>query len=216
MTIYCDESGGIGAGVMTLASVALPPDDAAAILDRVRAVIGLRGELKGSRIEMAERAFVVELLFRMGGRAIVATAAMPVLRAAHGANMPEDIAIYASLLGAAVDPWIAASGGCISVEIDDGRYDPRLNGLLRAEVQAGLGNWGQARLADSKRSPGVQLADVLANSVYQLGLGSPRSARIDALLAPFITAGMLRTVAVDYIDGHSGHGTAGLPDGQPS
>jgi hypothetical protein len=199
LTIYCDESGGIGAGVMTVAAVALPPDHAAALLDHVCAVLGVRGELKGSRIDMAERAFVIELLMRMGGRAVIATASMPVLRAAHGTAMPEDIAIYAALLDAAVDPWIAASGGCISVEIDDGRYDPRLNGLLRADVQAGLGQWGQARLADSKRSPGVQIADVLANSAYQIGLNGPRAARIDALLAPFVADGSIKIATLDQI-----------------
>ncbi len=203
MTIYCDESGGIGAGVMTLAAVSLPPDDAAAILERLRDVLGLPGELKGSRIDMAERAFVIELLFRMGGRVVIAAASMPTLRAAHGSDMPEDIAIYAALLDAAVDPWVAASGGCIAVEIDDGRYDPRLNGMLRADVQAGLGQWGQIRLADSKRSPGVQLADVLANSAYQIGLNGPRAARIDALLAPFVETGAVRIVHIDAIAGHA-------------
>lgn len=199
MTIYCDESGGIGAGVMTLAAVALPPDDAAALLDRVRDVLGLRGELKGSRIDMAERAFVIELFVRMGGRAVIATASMPALRATYGEAMPEDIAIYASLLDAAVDPWIASSGGCISVEIDDGRYDPRLNGLLRAELQEGLGQWGQARLADSKRSPGVQIADVLANSAYQMGLEGPRAPRISALFGPFIADGSIKMVPIGRI-----------------
>lgn len=189
---------------MTLASVALPPDDAAALLAHVRTVLGLRGELKGSRIDMAERAFVIELLMRMGGRAIIATASMAELRAAHGAMMPEDIGIYAALLDAAVDPWIAASGGCIAIEIDDGRYDARLNGLLRADVQAGLGQWGQARLADSKRSPGVQIADVLANSAYQIGLRSPRAERIEALIAPFVAEGAIRIVPLQRIADNSG------------
>lgn len=199
MTIYCDESGGIGAGVMTVAAVALPPDDAADLLDRVRAVLGLKGELKGSRIELPERAFVIELLMRTGGRAVIATAAMADLRAAHGSAMPEDIAIYAALVQAAVDPWVAASGGCIAIEMDDGRYDPRLNALLRADVQSSLGQWGQARLADSRRSPGVQIADVLANSFYQIGLNGPRAPRINALMAPFVAGGAIRVVILDRI-----------------
>ena len=184
---------------MTVAAVALPPDVAARALAHLRNVLGLRGELKGSRIEVAERAFVIELVMRLGARAVIATTRMADLRAAHGGNMPEDIAIYAALLEQASEPFIMASGGCISIEIDDGRYDPRLNALLRAEVQAGLGQWGQARLADSKRSAGVQIADVLANSAYQIGIANPRAARIEALLAPFVADGRIRQVVMDRL-----------------
>jgi hypothetical protein len=200
VTIYCDESGGVGAGVMTLAAVSIDADAAAELLGRVRDVLGLGGELKGSRIEMGERAFVIELLMRLGGRAVVATADVRGLRARYGGNLPEDITIYAALLDQAVQPWIGASGGCISIEIDDGRYDQRLNGLLRAEIQQSLGQWGRATLADSKRSAGVQIADVLANSFYQIGLNGPRARRIDALLQPFLADGRLRQVSVDQID----------------
>jgi hypothetical protein len=36
MTIYCDESGGVGRGVMTLAAVQIEPQDADALLARFR------------------------------------------------------------------------------------------------------------------------------------------------------------------------------------
>src|SRR3546814_6273332 len=68
MTIYCDESGGLNTGVMTFAAVMLTPDTAAAIHARFRAVTGLRGELKGSRISLTERAYLLELFDRAGGR----------------------------------------------------------------------------------------------------------------------------------------------------
>jgi hypothetical protein len=199
MTVYCDESGGVGAGVMTLAAVSIAPEAADELLARMRDVIGLRGELKGSRIELAERAFCLETMMRLGARAVVATCDMPGLRAAHGGILPEDIDIYAGLLDQAVGAWIAASGGCIAVEIDDGRYDPGLNGRLRAEVQQSLGQWGKAVLADSRRSAGVQIADVLANSYYQLGLNTPKAARVAALLEPFVADGRIRQIAVERI-----------------
>ena len=43
MQIYCDESGGVGSGVMLLAAVAMA--DAEKLLTHIRAVLGLRGEL---------------------------------------------------------------------------------------------------------------------------------------------------------------------------
>jgi hypothetical protein len=201
MTIYCDESGGVGAGVMTMAAVSLEADAADLLLARMRDVAGIRGELKGSRIDVAERAFCIEMLMRLGGRAVVATADMGRLRGAHGGTLPEDIDIYAALLDRTLSEWIIVSGGCITVEIDDGRYDPRLNGLLRAEVQESLGQWGSATLADSRRSAGVQIADVLANSHYQIGINTPKARRIETLLAPFVADGRIRRIAIDKVDG---------------
>src|SRR3546814_17267167 len=70
----CDESGGLNAGAMTFAAVMLTPEVAAAIHARFRAVTGLKGELKGSRISLTERAYLLELFDRAGGRAWVAVA----------------------------------------------------------------------------------------------------------------------------------------------
>ena len=200
VTIYCDESGGVGAGVMTLAAVSIAPDAADALLLRMRDGLGLRGELKGSRIELAERAFCIEAMMRLGGRVVVATANIAALRAAHGDDLPEDITIYAALLDRVVAAWAAIEGHCLNVVIDDGRYDARLNGLLREDVQASLGTCGQALLADSKRSSGVQIADVLANSFYQIGLGGPRAGRVTALFAPFVADGRVQRIVVDRVD----------------
>ena len=62
MPIYCDESGGVGRGVMTLAAIYVDEDKAEAILQRYRDCTGLKGELKGSRIDLPERAFVMEMI----------------------------------------------------------------------------------------------------------------------------------------------------------
>jgi hypothetical protein len=199
VNIYCDESGGVGAGIMTMAAVCMDADAADVLLARMRSVLGLRGELKGSRIEMADRAFFVEMLIRLGGRAVIATANMQALRAAHGGTLPEDIAVYATLLDRVLQPWITASGGCISVEIDDGRYDPRLNGLLRGDVQAALGQWGKAVLTDSRRSAGIQIADVLANSAYQIGINGTRAPRVEALIAPFVATGAIALMRIESL-----------------
>lgn len=201
LTIYCDESGGVGAGVVVIAAIALPDTLADELLTRVRDVIGLRGELKGSRINMPERAFVVELLARSGARVIV-TQALTRDLAAHASTgkPPSDLQIYARLLETVVDAWLPETGGCVDLVIDDGRYDARLNGLLRDDVQRSLGQWGKATLADSRRSAGVQFADVLANCFFQMATGSQREPQIQALLAPFLSSGMIRRIDVHRID----------------
>lgn len=200
MTIYCDESGGAGAGVIVIAAVSLPGSLADDLLHRVRGVIGLRGELKGSRISMAERAFVVELLARSGARAIVVQALTRDL-AAHtpDGRPPTDLQIYAALLERVVDAWLPETGGCVELIIDDGRYDERLNSMLRDDVQRSLGQWGKASLADSRRSAGVQFADVLANSFFQMATGSQRSQALETLMAPFLENGAIRRIDIKSI-----------------
>src|SRR3546814_17309738 len=98
MTIDCDESGGLNAGAMTFAAVMLTSEVAAAIHARFRAVTGLKGELKGSRISLTERAYLLELFDRAGGRPWVAVAEGAKL--AHGKHGPPPTAtaLYAALL----------------------------------------------------------------------------------------------------------------------
>ncbi|MCU0728871.1 MAG: DUF3800 domain-containing protein [Sphingopyxis sp.] len=199
MAIFCDESGGAGAGITLMAGVSLPAATADSALARIRHVLGLRGELKGSRISLAERAFVIELVMRMGARAIVVSARHSDINPAHiePADRMSDLAIYAMLLEQLVDAWLPLTGGCAEFIIDDGRYDPRITGHLRDDVQTHLGQWGKASLVDSHRSAGVQIADVIANSHFQIATGARFAHRVEALLAPFHANGAIKHIVVD-------------------
>ncbi len=190
MPIYCDESGGTGAGVVLMASLSMSDDAAHAAMSRVRQVLGLRGELKGSRISMAERAFVVELLCAAGVEAYIVESYFT-----DNADR-NDIARYAAVLEQVTDHWALRSGGCVTLVVDDGRYDARINAALRADVQSALGQWGKVALADSRRSAGVQFADVLANSHFHVAIGSSNAKRVEALLDPFWRSGQIRRVTL--------------------
>lgn len=194
MTIYCDESGGLNAGAMTFAAVMIAPEIAASIHKRFRAVTGLRGELKGSRISLVERAYLLELFDRAGGRAWVAVAKRERLAPPANGSAPSDLALYAALLDLAVGSWLPETGGvCTDVVIDDGRYDPVVLGHVRETIQAGLAGWGRASLADSRRSDGVQIADVIANSLFNIEVESPRAHRIGTIIEPLRASRAIRT-----------------------
>lgn len=138
MTIYCDESGGLNAGAMTFSAVMLTPAAASAIHTRFRSVTGLRGELKGSRISLVERAWLLELFDRAGGRAWVAVAERDRLAQSPGGRLPSDLELYAALLDLAIGRWLPETGGvCTDVVIDDGRYDPHILARVRAEFRRG-------------------------------------------------------------------------------
>lgn len=200
MTIYCDESGGLNAGAMTFAAVMLTPQIAADIHARFRSVTGLRGELKGSRISVVERAYLLELFDRAGGRAWVAVAKRDTIGGKPGGTVPSDLAVYAALLNLAVGRWLPETGGvCTDVVIDDGRYDPTILGKVREEIQAGLGAWGRASLADSHRSDGVQIADVIANSLFNITVGSPRAHRIQQIIEPMLASKAIRVAELKHV-----------------
>lgn len=193
MTIYCDESGGLNAGAMTFAAVMLTPQAAADIQARFRSVTGLRGELKGSRISMVERAYLLELFDRAGGRAWVAVAKREALAQSPGGTLPSDLSLYAALLDLAVGRWLPETGGvCTDVVIDEGRYDLTILAKVREDIQAGLGQWGRASLADSRRSDGVQIADVIANSLFNIAVGSPRAHRVQRIIEPMLASKAIR------------------------
>lgn len=200
MTIYCDESGGLNAGAMTFAAVMLTPQVAADIHSRFRSVTGLRGELKGSRISVVERAYLLELFDRAGGRAWVAVAKRDTIGGKPGVTVPSDLSVYAALLNLAVGRWLPETGGvCTDVVIDDGRYDPTILGKVREEIQAGLGAWGRASLADSHRSDGVQIADVIANSLFNITVGSPRAQRIQQIIEPMLASKAIRVAELTHV-----------------
>lgn len=189
MQIYCDESGGISTGAMTFAGVRISPEDADALLARFKLVTGIRGEMKGSRISLSERGLFFELLDRFNGRAIVA-------QALRNGIQPQpknhDLRVYAALLEDVVGAWLPELEGCVEVVIDDGRYDPATLALVRTDIAALVGPCGGARLDDSRRSAGIQIADVIANSAYNLAIASPRAERIQRILDPFLSQGLLR------------------------
>lgn len=196
MPIYCDESGGIGTGAMTFAAVHMDAGDADALLHRFRQITGLRGELKGSRIDLTERGLIAELFEKHHGFAHIAV----IQRANIGPQTQQsrslDLDVYAHLLDSAIDEVLPRTGGCADVVIDDGRYDPVILSRVRRSVADNLGQWGTARLSDSHLSAGVQIADVIANSAFNIAIDSDRAERIRRIWQPMVDADRLVMRAV--------------------
>ncbi|APG63189.1 hypothetical protein LPB140_10755 [Sphingorhabdus lutea] len=180
MPIYCDESGGLGTGYMSFAAIYISADDAAQVQARYRGITGLSGELKGSRIDLTERGLIIEILSQKSVNIAVSYAAK-----AEIGDM-DDKKAYSMLLEQAVGDLLPLTGGCGDVIIDDGRYDPMILSGIKGEIADLLGNWGKAILEDSKNSDGIQLADILANSVYNMLRDEKRRSRIKTILQPLI------------------------------
>ncbi len=197
MPIYCDESGGVSRGVMTLAALFIDEDAAEAVLSRFRDVTGLRGELKGSRIDLAERALVVELLEKTDATATVSIA-LSATESKKGMDRgSHDINVYAALMDDAVSALLPSTGGCSSVVMDDGRYGEKVLEYVRREIAAIAGPWNTSQLVESDKLAGLQLADVLANSFYNRARVSGKQSRVAAIVQPMLDAGRIEMRILD-------------------
>ena len=185
-SIYCDESGGIGAGAMTFAAVHISTDNAEQLLQRFRDITRHRGELKGSRIDLTERGLFFELLEKYEASAHVGIIKSDDISDAVRKAGGSDLKAYNHLLHEVIDSLLPRTGGCGNVVIDEGRYDPQILENARQDIADMLGNWGKATLIDSKRSIGVQIADVIANSSYNIVTGSSKAEHISKIMAPMM------------------------------
>lgn len=186
MPIYCDESGGVGRGVMTLAAVDIHAEQADALLARFGAVTGYLGELKGSRIDLAERALFFELIHDTSATATVGIAISALKPEPQEDRGDHDIAIYAALLNDVVGSMLPDIPGCDSVIIDDGRYGVDTLSKVRDDIGRLVGPCGIAQLELSHRSAGLQIADVIANSFFNRALVNERQGRMAAIVAPLL------------------------------
>jgi hypothetical protein len=191
MPIYCDESGGVGRGVMTLAAVDIAAEEADAILARFRAVTGYLGELKGSRIDLAERALLFELLNDSTATTTVGIAISAVTPDPGGDRGDHDVAIYTALLNDVVGAMLPEIPGCDSVIIDDGRYGAETLSKVRDDIGKLVGPCGTAQLELSHRLAGLQIADVIANSFFNRALVNERQGRMAAIVAPLLESGQI-------------------------
>jgi len=192
MPIYCDESGGIGRGVMTLAALSISVEAADNVVARFRQITGLKGELKGSRIDLTERALLFELLEPGDWYATVGIAISALKPEPGGDRGDHDIAIYSALLDDVIESMVEARPDCSDVIIDDGRYGMETLALVRNSVGRLVGPLGTASLAISHTLAGLQLADVIANSFFNRALVSNRQARMAAVVAPFLESGKIK------------------------
>lgn len=199
MPIYCDESGGVGRGVMTLAALSIEADAADRVLTAFRHANGLTGELKGSRIDLAERALLFELLEREQWTATVGVALSALMPSPGEDRGDHDIEIYSALLSDVLGSVLSAVGGCTQVIIDDGRYGPATLKLVREDIAKLVGPWGLAKLELSHEASGLQLTDVIANSFFNRALVSARQGRLASMVAPFLESGQIAMRILDRV-----------------
>lgn len=192
MPIYCDESGGVGRGVMTLAAISIADEAAAAVLGRFREITGLSTELKGSRIDLAERGLLFEILVRHEWHATVGIAISALVPESGEDRGDHDTGIYARLLNETLSSMTEETADCSNIIIDDGRYGPDTLAIIRRDIIDAITPCGTASWDISHRVPGLQIADVIANTFFNRAMVTPRQGRMAAIVAPFLETGRIK------------------------
>ena len=111
-----------------------------------------------------------------------------------------DFDIYVGLLKQLVADWLPETGGCANFIVDEGRYSALVLEQVRLDITAMLASFGTASMENSARCPGIQIADVIANSYYNLAIHSGRSRRIAAIVEPFVQAHILRSRPLTHVE----------------
>lgn len=203
--VYCDESGGSDAANATFlcAAVSILPADAQRLMKDFRKATGIAGEVKGHRLQAEHRAIFFDLLVRRADSAsavVTCSRGDPLGGWAMG-ELPE-VGLYRHLLAEACiavpDLDIA---GHLTVTPDGGRYKKAQLGTVRDHLaRAVMARHPLARVhvefGVSGTIPGLQVADVIANSVFQ-SLGTRATAETARLfLAPLAATGRLTITGI--------------------
>lgn len=203
MQIFYDESGGTDP-VNTLFLVAAVRIDGVAatrLIKSFRKASGVVGEVKGFRLSMPERRLFFGLLSRIDGlaAAVVCDRRDPVGGWAMGA-LPET-QVYEHLLNGACCLLPPVSGPT-TVAVDGGRYKRAIYGELLSRLPSAIGAHHEGRasvvFANSAASAGIQVADVVANTLFH-ALGTDEGVgEVRALLGKPIAEGRLSIAAASF------------------
>ncbi len=188
---------------MTLAALSISAEDADSVLLKFRGLTRLRGELKGSRIDLEERATLLNLLGQTQFKAAISVAISAIKPDPGEDRGDHDIEVYGALLNDAIGQLLPNSGGCAQVVIDDGRYGPKTLALVREDIAEMVGPFGAVGLAVSHSLAGLQLADVIANSFFNRALVTERQAAFAGLLTPFMDDGRMALHVIAPLPGHT-------------
>lgn len=217
MQIFIDESGTVGSGRCVVAAALIDPSNK----HIRRALKGLKrdgsGEIKGSvQTPRIRTKFFASLPQAVEASAVVVGDA-DTARLAGALGLTEKVDIYAWAAMQTLRPLIRE--GVQGITLDSSPYKQAVSRRLVAALEAFCGEAGldlQGRIShgDSRRHEGLQVADVLANSVYGENAAFVREAVTSQLVVrPLADAGKLHITTVRAL--YEAQITDGISEGPP-
>jgi hypothetical protein len=203
LQIFCDESGGAGPSneLFLVAAVALPTSEAVRLMKSFHKAAKWRGEeVKGYGMAFKPRKIFFDLLTRQVGlESIVVTCSRCDLVGGWAMSTLAEVDLYGHLLHEACLALPKPDGGFLTVTPDGGRYKKAEYNAISATLENAIAQRSPIRVSvgfeDSAKLAGLQIADVVANSVFQ-ALGDPTGPTAE-LLQPLMESARLVTRHVE-------------------
>lgn len=207
MHIFCDESGGTDPAnhVFLVAAIAIDPSVARRSIKALSKALRVRGEIKGHDLSLPQRSIFFDIL----GRCLDVSMTVIVCGRADGVGAwamaaLDEAVVYGALVEEACSALRVPTDGRVSVTLDGGRYPKGKAEAVRRVLteQIGIARSGcrlNVSYADSATVSGIQVADIIANSVYQSLGRSAIAPHVMDLMRPLIDAGRLTIRSAELI-----------------
>ncbi|MGO4450457.1 DUF3800 domain-containing protein [Phyllobacterium sp. TAF24] len=173
MEIYCDESGGPDRGVFLTSAVLIDATEATRLLKDFRRLHKLPREIKGTGLPDAARHDFFELLSRKEDVCTTVVACTRVTKLGGWALKElEANIIYENLIFESCRAIPYSGQPNITVRPDHGTYKKgimkEIGSRLAVSISDHFGAETFVTFAESHLTPGVQIADVIANTVFRI------------------------------------------------
>jgi len=203
--IFCDESGGTDSSNATFlaSAISIIPAEAQRLIKSFRKATRIVGEIKGHWLTPEHRRVFLDLVAKRGDL-VSAVVICSRFDACGGWAMGSlaEIDLYSHLLAeACVALPNLATADHLTVTPDGGRYKKaQLESVRKHLAQVVTARHSHMRthvaFGDSASLAGLQIADVIANSVFQSFGTTAASETTKELLCPLIACGVLRVHSV--------------------
>lgn len=205
MQIFCDESGGIEQGHFLVSAVRIDGGQALRMLKTIRKLTGISGsELKGNALDIRQ----IETVFSVIQRHPEAVAVSVVCRrddpvGGWAAGTLEEHQIWRELIVECCLPLHRQ--GVQGIVPDGGRYKKAILRAIEAEIAASVSRRASlprvpVGCANSVATPGIQIADVISNTVHRAISDYPDAEACRRLLAAAEAAGQFKISMVDMAE----------------
>jgi|GEM_PF-5449573 len=173
MHIFSDESGGADATnrFFLVTAVRIEAGRAVRLMKKFRKALGTKDEIKGHKLTTAQRRLFLKMLGELAPDAIATVACdRHDIRGGWAMGTMEECQLWGQLTFEAVVGAADSHASPISVTVDGGRYPSTtiqtLSGILKHRLEDRLLRTVHLRPGDSEKEAGLQVADILANSVF--------------------------------------------------
>jgi hypothetical protein len=207
--IFCDESGGVDGDHFLVAAITVADSCATRIVKTFKKAVKMSSEIKGHSLSETDRRIFFDILNKEGDAlAIVVHCGRSSVVGGWAMRGLKEIVLYGHLISEACTPIIkSASVPSIQISPDGGRYkkseSEELRKILHRTFSGAFGSETKLKVAfqSSHDSAGIQIADVIANTVYQYQSGSGSAALCGEITSNLIALERLelRTVQLEVI-----------------